>query len=83
MGLIETLKGLLGRPGAAEVAEQEPRSKPSDQPAADADSFEEVKDDDSVARGTTSVAPTLGPGTSAELRDEFASDQEGPVDRTP
>jgi len=80
---MDSLKALLGRPSAAEVAEQEPRSKPSDQPSADPESFEEVKDDDSIARGTTSVASTLGPGTSAELRDEFASDQKGPVDRTP
>jgi hypothetical protein len=83
MALIDTIKRLFGRNGPAKIVRQEPRSKPTDQPKADAESFEEVKDDDSVARGTTSVAPTLGPGTAAELRDEFTADQENRTDRAP
>ena len=78
MGLMDSIKRLLGRDDAAELAAKEPRSEPTVQPKADAGSFEEVKDDDSVARGTTSVAPTLGAGTAAELLEEFEADQEGP-----
>ena len=78
MGLMDSIRRLFQRSDAAEIARQEPRSEPTDQPKADAESFEEVKDDDSIARGTTSVAPTLGAGTSAELRDEFEADQSAP-----
>ena len=78
MGLMDSLKRLLGRDDAAEIAANEPRSEPTVQPKAEPESFEEVKDDDSVARGTTSVAPTLGAGTAAELREEFEADQEAP-----
>jgi len=83
MGIMDSLRRLLGRDDPAEIAAKEPRSEPTVRPKADAASFEEVKGDDSVARGTGPVAPTLGPGTSAELRDEFEADQEGPAGRTP
>jgi hypothetical protein len=44
-------------------------------PSSDVD-FEGMKDDDAIARGSTPVAGTTGPGTQAELQDEFETDQE-------
>ena len=37
-----------------------------------------MKDEDSVARGITPVAPSVGPGTAAAMREEFEADQEAP-----
>jgi hypothetical protein len=78
MGILDKLKALLGRRESVAVAQAEDIPAPTDRPRLDQQGFEEMKDDDSVARGNTPVAPSLGPGTAEELRDEFEADQEAP-----
>jgi hypothetical protein len=78
MGILDRLKALLGRRESVAAARAEDIPAPTDRPRLDEQGFEEMKDDDSVARGMTPVAPSVGPGTSAELRDEFEGDQEAP-----
>ena len=79
MSIWERLKAIVGRQEAVQASHAEDVPDPSGRPRSDQQGFEEVKDDDSVARGTTPVAPTIGPGTGEELRDEFESDQERPT----
>jgi hypothetical protein len=78
MGLLERIRALLGQRESVAAAEAEDIPPPTDRPRLDQQGFEEMKDDDSVARGNTPVAPSVGPGTASELRDEFEGDQEAP-----
>ena len=83
MTIIERLRAFFGRGESVQAAHAEDIPDPSDRPRSDQQGFEEVKDDDSVARGTTPVAPTAGAGTADELREEFESDQQRPADPAP
>lgn len=83
MALMDNLRALFSRRETREVARAEDIPEPTERPRADQERFEEVKDDDSVARGTMPAAPTLGAGTADALRDEFEADQEPPRDPAP
>jgi hypothetical protein len=84
MSIVERLKALFSRSEAVQTAHAEDVPDPSDRPRSDQQGYEEVKDDDVIARGTaTPVGPTLGAGSAERLREEFESDQEPPPDRTP
>jgi hypothetical protein len=83
MGIIDSLKALFSRRESTQAARSEDIPEPTDRPRSEQESYEEMKDDDAVARGTTPVAPTLGPGTPTEVRDEFEADQQAPRDPTP
>jgi hypothetical protein len=83
MTLIDSLKALFSRRESTQTAHAEDIPDPTDRPLREQESYEEMKDDDAVARGTTPVAPTLGPGTPTEVRDEFEADQQTPRDPTP
>jgi len=83
MALIDRLRALFSRSETREIARAEGIAEPTQRPRADQERFEEVKDDDSVARGTMPAAPTLGAGTADALREEFESDQEPPRDPSP
>ena len=83
MSLWERIKAIVGRRDAIQSSHAEDVPDPSGRPRSDQQGFEEVKDDDSVARGTTPVAPTAGAGTADELREEFESDQQRPADPAP
>ena len=83
MALIDSLRALFSRRETREVARAEDIPEPTERPPADQERFEEVKDDDAIARGTMPAAPTLGAGTADALRDEFESDQEPPRDPAP
>jgi hypothetical protein len=80
MGILDSLKALFGRRELIATAHAEDIPPPTDRPRMDQQSLEEIKGDDSVARGVTPVAPTLGPGTASNFRDEFEADQEAPKD---
>ena len=82
MTIIDRLKALFSRSEVVQAEHAEDIPDPTGRPRSDQD-FEEVKDDDALARGSTLAGPTLGPGTAEELREEFESDQEPPSDRTP
>lgn len=83
MALIDSLRALFSRRETREIARAEDIPEPTERPRADQERFEEVKDDDAIARGTMPAAPTLGAGTADALRDEFESDQEPPRDPSP
>jgi hypothetical protein len=83
MRIIEWLRAVVGRQELVDVAHDEDLRDPTDRPRSDQENFEEVKDDDVLARGSTLAGPTLGPGTAGGLRDEFESDQQSPRDLTP
>jgi hypothetical protein len=78
MGLLDSLKALFSRRESVAAAQAEDIPPPTDRPLVDQRGYEEMKDEDSIARGITPVAPSVGPGTAAGLRDEFEHDQEAP-----
>ena len=83
MTIIDRLKALFSRSEVVQAEHAEDIRDPTDRPRSDQESFEEVKDDDALARGSMLAGPTVGPGTAEGLREEFESDQEAPSDRTP
>lgn len=83
MGIIDQLKALFGRHDSVQAARTEDIADPTDRPRSEQGSYEEMKDDDAVARGATPVAPTLGPETPGAMRDEFEADQGAPRDPAP
>jgi hypothetical protein len=77
MGIVDRLRALFG--GGAPVADHaEEDMDAADRARREREDFEGVRDDDAVARGTTSTGSLPGPGTPTEVYKEFEADQEAP-----
>jgi hypothetical protein len=77
MGIVDRLRALFG--GGAKVSDHaEEDVDAADRARREREDFEGVRDDDAIARGTTSTGSLPGPGTPTEVYKEFDADQEAP-----
>jgi hypothetical protein len=78
MGLLDRVKAIFSRSAAVDAMRDEEIPEPAERPRDEQESYEGLKDDDAIARGTGATGPVLGPETPDEVYDEFQDDQRAP-----